>query len=66
MPIIIVPGESMTKSQITAALVALKAQLDSATAKILAKLAAGDSTPEEDKALADLQASVQALDDAAQ
>lgn len=42
----------------------MKAQLDAALARLLAKGQAGDTTPDEDAAVAALQGSIQAVDDA--
>ena len=53
----------MTKAEITAALIALTATVNALPAKIAAKIGSGDSsTPEEDKALADLTAAVNSVD----
>ena len=61
MPIIKVG--TMTSAQLAAALTGLKTTLDSLSTRVTAALAAaGNSTPEQDAALAALQASVTALD----
>ena len=58
---------SMTSAQLAAALTGLKTQIDTATAAMLAKIAAsGNTTPAVDTALTALTASVQALTTAAQ
>ena len=57
----------MTSAQLAAAMSALKTQIDTATAAMLAKIAAsGNTTPAVDTALTALTASVQALTTAAQ
>lgn len=54
---------NMTRSEITAALNVLVAKVNALPARIAAKVGASDvSTPEEDKALADLIAAINALD----
>ncbi len=53
----------MTRDQVTAALNALVTKVNALPAKIAAKVGGGDvSTPEEDKALADLTAAIAAVD----
>jgi type II secretory pathway component PulF len=73
LKLLIQQGEKImaTQAEVTAELVALKDQNEKAKVEILAKLAAleaasanaGQSTPEEDAALADLKASIQGTDD---